>query len=283
MKNQKLFPALFCAALTLFFVLTGAAQTQPLLKRVNSKTQTVDFGAGGTLILQGAPVGSIVIEGWAKTQIEISSEIEVQAETEADLAALSKVTGYTLNTTNVYATVTSVVPDKKSLKQIDKKFNKALLTMPVRIDYHIKVPLYIDLDINGGDGNLSVSGTLGSMDVKFVKTNAYLALNSGLTNATFGSGTVDVVIPNYRWAGRFVGIQLASGTLNVQLPNSLSAEVEAKILRTGKIENSYTRFKPAYQSVPFTDKFMDARVGAGGVSMKYSVGDGTLNFLETKK
>ena len=166
---------------------------------------------------------------------------------------------------------------------MDKKFNKALLTMPVRIDYHIKVPLYIDLDINGGDGNLSISGTLGSMDIKFVKTNARLALNSGLTNATFGSGTVDVVIPNYRWAGRFVGIQLASGTLNVQLPNSLSADVEAKILRTGKIESSYTRFTPVYQSVPFTDKFMDARVGAGGISMKYAVGDGTLNFLETKK
>lgn len=272
-----------CALALGFFAITAAAQAKPLLKRTDSKTQTVDFGVGGSLIMTGAPAGSITIESWPKTKIEITAEIEVQAETEADLAMLSKVVGYTFNVTNVYATLTSVVQSKKSLKQVDPKYNKALLAMPVRIDYHIKVPTYIDLDINGGDGNLDISGTQGSMDIKFVKANARLALNSGLTNATFGSGTVNVIIPNFRWAGRYVNVQLASGTMNVQLPLSLSAEIEAKILRTGKIESTYNGLTPVYQTVPFTEKFMDARVGVGGISMKYAVGDGTLNFMETKK
>jgi DUF4097 and DUF4098 domain-containing protein YvlB len=283
MKNQKLFPALFCAALTLFFVLNSAAQTQPLLKRVNSKTETADFGAGGTVTIAGAPAGSITVEGWQKNQVEITAEIEIQAGSENDLATLSAVSGYVFEVTMGHATITSVAPDKKSLKLKDKKFNKALLTMPFRIDYHIKVPRFSDLEINGGDGDLAISGVDGGIQVKFLKTNARLELVGGSVNATFGGGTVGVVIPARSWRGRSADIQLAAGTMNVQLPVSLNADIDASILRTGKIETSYTEFRQRERTVPFTEKSIVAKAGSGGVPLKFTVGDGTLNFLETKK
>lgn len=274
---------MFCAALPVLFVLTAMAQTQPLLKRVNSKTETADFGSGGTVTVSGAPVGSITVEGWQKNQIEITAEIEVQAGSENELAMLSAVSGYVFDLTMGHATITSVAPDKKSLKLKDKKFNKALLTMPFRIDYHIKIPRFSDLEINGGDGDLAVSGVDGAMLVKFLKTNARLELVGGMVNATFGGGTVDVVIPSRAWRGRSADIQLAGGTMNVQLPVSLNADIDGTILRTGKIETTYTEFKQRERSLPFTEKSVVAKAGSGGIPMKFTVGDGTLNFLETKK
>lgn len=274
---------MFCAALTLFFAASAAAQTQQLLKRVNTKTETADFGAGGTVTVTGAPMGSITIEGWAKNQIEITAEIEVQAGTEADLATLSAVSGYAFDLTMGHASITSVPPDKKNLKLKDKKFNKDLLTMPFRIDYHIKVPRFADLEINGGNGDLAIAGVDGGMLVKFLKANAKLELVGGMVSATFGGGTVDVVIPSRSWRGRSADIQLAGGTMNVQLPVSLNADVDGTILRTGKIETSYTEFKQRERALPFTDKSIVAKAGSGGVPLKFTVGDGTLNFLETKK
>lgn len=281
MKNNKLLTLIFWLIVFGALSLTAVAQSSPLLKRTDSKTDTIDFGAGGTISVTGAPTGSIRVEGWQKNQVEISAEIEIQAATEADLALLSSVSGYLVDSSTGHVTITSVMPGKKALK--GKKFDKNLLTMPFRIDYVIKVPRYADLEINGGDGDLAISGVDGAMTVKFLKTTARLDLVGGMISATFGSGTVDVVIPDRSWRGRYADIQLASGVMNVQLPASLNAEVDGSILREGKIDSSFAGLKPRERNAPFTDKSVMAKAGAGGISLKFTVGDGTLNFLETKK
>ena len=155
--------------------------------------------------------------------------------------------------------------------------------MPFKIDYVIKVPRFTDLEITGGEGDLSISGVDGSMQLKFVKTNARLDLVGGVISATFGDGTVDVTIPDRSWRGRAADIQLANGTMNVQLPLNLNAEVDAKILRTGKIDSAYGAFKPRERDIPFGEKIIMAKAGSGGIALKFTVGDGMLNFTETKK
>lgn len=283
MKNQQLLKPLFCLAVLAAFSLAAAAQAPSMLKRTNSKTDTIDFGSGGSITITGAPAGSVIVEGWQKNKIEITAEIEVQGETEADLAALSAVSGYLLDDTMGHTSITSVAPNKRAMKGMNKKMIARLLAMPFRIDYHIKVPRFSDLEINGGEGDLTVSGIDGAMMIKFLKSNARLDLVGGVTSATFGGGTVEVIVPDRSWRGRAADIQLAAGTMNVQLPVSLNAEVDGTILRTGKIETSYAAFTPRERKLPFTDKSIVAKAGSGGISLKFTVGDGNLNFSETKK
>ena len=270
---------LLMALLLSAFSIAALAQTAPRLKRTTYKTDKLDFGAGGTLSVTGAPVGSIRIEGWKNREIEISAEIEVQADTEADLAKLSEVTTFVLEESLGRTGIISIgTHDKGLMKKFGKKFPKNLIGLPFRIDYVIKVPQYCDLMIDGGRGDLSVTGVDGTFKVNFLETNAKLDMKGGSILAVFGKGTVDLTVPSASWRGRFMDVQLASGDMNIHLPTGINAELDASILRIGKIENTYSGLKPRVRKGEFTDKSIVAKSGAGGIPLKFTVGDGTLKI-----
>lgn len=254
-------------------------QSKPLHKRTTYKTDRFDFGAGGTVVVSGAPVGSIRIEGWKNREIEITAEIEVQANSEADLAKLSEVTTFVLEESLGRTGIISVgTHDKKYMKQLGKKFPKQLLGLPFRIDYVIKVPHYCDLQVDGGRGDLTVSGIDGTMRLNYLETNARIDLVGGGTTGVFGKGTVELTVPSVSWRGRFADVSLANGEMKVVLPTGVNAELDATILRTGKIENGLTELKPRVRKAEFTDKSIVAKSGAGGVPLKFTVGDGSLKI-----
>lgn len=283
MKNRKLLR--FCS-LAIFICLTAAvsfAQNKPLVKRTTYKTETVDFGAGGTVSIIGAPAGSISVEGWQKNQVEISADVEMQAATEADLAELVKVSGFVIDDDFGHISITSVgTHDKDYLKRVAKKFPKNLLGLPFRIDYRIKVPVYCDLQIDGGVGDFNLSNVEGMMRINFLESNAKLNLLGGLVSATIGKGDVAVVIPYRSWRGRSVDVQLASGTMTVQLPLNLNANLDATVLRAGKVENALTNLKPRDRT-KFGEKSIVATAGSGGAPLSFTVGEGQLKLTETEK
>ncbi|CAN5571807.1 hypothetical protein BH18ACI1_BH18ACI1_19090 [soil metagenome] len=280
MKNQNFFnPLIF----TLVFVSLTAvclAQTKQTLKRTTYKTETIDFGIGGTVSIVGAPNGSITVEGWQKNEVEVSAEIEVQAENESDLAELASVSTYIIEKSFAHLRISSVgTYNKQYLKSTAKKFPKNLLKMPLKIDYHIKVPTFCNLEIDGGNGNLNLSNVEGAMRIKVLESNAKLNLIGGTILATFGKGNIDIVIPKSNWRESSTDIQLASGTMNVQLSPNLNAFIDGRVLRTGQIENSSDLLKPR-DSRKFTDKSIIAKAGGGGMQLSFTLGDGTLKFAK---
>lgn len=276
---MKMRNALLLALLVAVFSITTFSQPKPLLKRTTYKTDRFDFGVGGTVSVTGAPVGSIRVEGWKNREVEISAEIEVNANTEADLAKLSEVTTFVLEERLGSTSIMSVgTHDKKFIKKLGKKFPKYLVDMPFRIDYVIKVPQYCDLVIDGGRGDLTISGVEGTFRLNYLETNAKLDLRGGALQAVFGKGSVDLTLPTRSWRGRFADVQLASGDMNIHLPDGINAELDATILRSGKIENAYSGFTPRVRKAEFTDKSIVAKSGVGGASLKFTVGDGTLKI-----
>jgi hypothetical protein len=257
--------------------------TKQLIKRTNYKTETVEFGVGGTISIIGAPAGSITIEGWSKNAVEISAEVEMQAATETDLDELAKVNGFVIDDDFGHVRITSVgTHDKNYLKRVAKKFPKNLLAMPFKIDYVIRVPAYSDINVDGGRGDLNLSNVEGTMRINFLESNAKLNLIGGTFFATIGKGDVAVIIPNRSWRGRSADVQVALGTLSVQLPINLSANIDAQVLRGGQIENALVNLKPRDRT-KFTEKSIAAKAGNGGVPLSFTVGDGTLRLTETVK
>ena len=274
LKNRiytLLFVTLACAALTV-----GQSGT---LKRVVTKTDKLDFGAGGTVAVIGAPKGSIRVEASQRNEIEITAEVTIQAANEDDLMTLEKITGFVLQEDMGRVAINSVgTNDKKYLKQVAKKFPKKLIGLPFSIDYVINVPRYCDLQIDGGSGDITVAGVEGALRINSLEGNARLGLIAGGVNATFGKGDVFVTMPDRSWRGNAIDIALAAGDMEVYMPVNLSAELDATILRTGKIENSLTNLTPRIRTVKFTEQSITAKAGSGGVPMKFTVGDGTLRL-----
>ena len=205
----------------------------------------------------------------------------MEAETEADLAQLAAVNSFMVDESSTHLSIISVgAHDKRYVQKASKNFPKKLVGMPYRIDFQIKVPIYCDLNIDGGKGDLNLSGIEGAVIVKYLESNARLKLTGGAVSATFGSGAVDVTIANPSWRGRSAEIQIASGTLDVHLPPNLNADVNATVLRVGKIENLYEFLKPRNRT-KFSEKAMLAKAGSGGATLIFTVGDGNLKISET--
>jgi hypothetical protein len=282
---KKICVHLCLSAVSIFLLLAPcfAQESKSLIKRTNYKTETVEFGVGGTISIIGAPQGSITVEGWSKNQVEITAEVEMQAPTEADLTELAKVNGFVIDDDFGHIRITSVgTHDKNYLKRVAKKFPKNLLALPFKIDYVIRVPAYSDINIDGGRGDLNLSNVEGTMRINFLESNARFNLIGGTFFATIGKGDVTVVIPNRSWRGRSADVQVALGTMIIQLPINLNANIDAQVLRGGQIENALVNLKPRDRT-KFTEKSMAAKAGNGGAPLSFTVGDGTLKLLETEK
>ncbi|MCU1266383.1 MAG: hypothetical protein JWM21_2701 [Acidobacteria bacterium] len=255
----------------------------PLLTRTVSRHEVRRFGYGGTVTVVGAPHGSITIEGWAKNEIDITAEIEVQAANEEDLARLAAINGFFLDDQlNHLSVLTTGMHDRSYMRKHGKNFPKQLLGLPWKIDYRLRVPIATQLDINGGIGAINLSGVEGAVRLGAPQTEAMLTLIGGVVDGTFGAGTVNVRIPTRSWRGGGLQIQLATGDLNVELPAAFSGDIDADILRTGKIENTFPGLE-VRERTPFTEKSIQGRAGAGGAYLKFSVGAGTIRLTKSSR
>lgn len=251
-----------------------------LLKSTTYKSEQFELAMGGTVTIVGAPEGSISIEGWQKNEISVEAEIELQAQTEADLATLSSVTGFVLDKDFNHARVISVgTHDKEYLKRVAKKFPKKLIGLPFKINYKIKVPRYCDLEINGGRGDLDFNDIDGSVSIKFIEAkNAKLNVSGGSIDASFGSGAVEVNLLAPSWRGRFLNVSLGKGNMQVALPSGMNAELDVSVLQEGKIENQL-QLKPKSQD-QVSERKIAIRIGNGGAPLSFRVVSGTIKIFQ---
>jgi hypothetical protein len=137
--------------------------TGPLLKRTTTRHEVRRFAYGGAFTVVGAPQGSIVIEGWTKNEVDVTAEIELQAPSESDFDRLAAINNFVFDDDVDHMRIlTTGMHDKSFMHQVAKDFPKALLGLPWKIDYHIRVPVSTDLEINVGNGAVlsGVEGTL---------------------------------------------------------------------------------------------------------------------------
>ncbi|MDT7603195.1 MAG: hypothetical protein QOF61_1192, partial [Acidobacteriota bacterium] len=118
-----------------------------LLTRTTTRHELRRFGFGSTLTVVGAPTGSITVEAWSRAELEITADIELHANTEEELGQLAAVNGFVLDADGAhFRLMTTGTHDRKFMKKV-KSFPKQLLAMPWKIDYHIRVPAVVDLDV----------------------------------------------------------------------------------------------------------------------------------------
>ena len=133
--------------------------------RTTTRNETTRLGYGGTVTLIGAPDGSITIEGWSRSEVEVRAEIQLRGDSEQDLDRLALYNGFVLDDDVNHVSVLSTGTHDRALMKKAKNFPKKLLGLPWKIDYRIRVPMAVDLDINAGRGPISVKGVDGNIRI----------------------------------------------------------------------------------------------------------------------
>ena len=261
--------------------LVKAPPPPPVLKRSTTRYETRRFAYGGTMTIVGPPQGSISIEGWQRNEVEITADIEWQANTEQDLTLLAAVDNFVLDEdADHLRIVTTGTHDKVFMRRIGKRFPKTLLGMPWKIDYRIKIPMVTDLEINTGNGALKLTGVEGAIRVTALESNATFSLTGGSVMLTVGRGSIKLDVPTRSWRGAGAEVRLAQGELTVSLPVGFNADINADILRTGTIANDYPTLVPR-ERAGSTARSLKASTGSGGATLSFTVGDGTISIKQT--
>jgi hypothetical protein len=249
----------------------------PQLVRTTSRHELRRLPYGSTFTLVGPPDGSIIIEGWPRSEVDISAEIQLRADTEADLTLLAAVNTFVVDDdTNHVRVLSTGTHDKAFMRSVAKKFPKTLLGLPWRIDYRIRVPLLTDLEISGGRGPISISGVEGNIRVSAAESVTNLTVIGGTLSATIGTGKVNLEIPVRSWRGVGAEVRVVTGELTIGLAPGFNGDINADVLRLGHIEDAYGALQPRQTRGASGPNQIRATAGAGGPSFQFTVGDGTI-------
>ena len=270
------------AALLVFSIAVSAQQkktpelnSNPQLVRTTSRHDLLRLAYGSTLTIIGPPDSSITIEGWSRSEVDISAEIQLRANTEADLNLLAAVNTFVVDQDADHVRVmTTGTHDKVFMRSVAKKFPKALMGLPWRVDFRIRVPFAVDLDINAGRGPISISGVEGNIQLSAAESVATLKLTGGTVYGTIATGTVKLEVPARSWRGVGATFRVAAGEITLEIPGGFSGNFDAEVLRSGKIDASYEELARASRGVG--PRTLSASAGAGGAAFKLTVGDGVI-------
>jgi hypothetical protein len=253
----------------------------PLLKRTTTRRELKRLGYGGSVTIYGAPEGSVTVEAWQRSEVEVTAEVEQSADTEENLTRLAALNTFSVDEDVNHVRVMTVgLYDRKYAKQFARSLPKHLPSMPWRIDYHLKVPAACDLEINAGRGALVVTGVEGTLRVYAGGgPDSLFALAGGDVEATVASGPVTVRPTARSWRGRGLRLHVASGDLTVELPIGFNGDVDAELLRAGRVENTYPGLSPRERTKP-DERSLQARAGQGGAALSFTLGDGTLRIRQ---
>ena len=255
----------------------------PLLKRTTTRRETKRLGYGGSVTVYGAPEGSVTIEAWPRSEVEVTADVELSAATEGELAQLAAINTFLVDEDLNHVRVMTVgTHDRKYLKRAARDLPRRLREMPWKIDYRIRVPAAVDLEIYSGRGRLSLAGVEGAVRVSAGDGPADLTLSGGSVDVRLQSGTVNVRVPSRNWRGQGMSVKLASGDLTVELPAGFSGDIDAEVLRVGRLENSHPGLAPRERTRP-TERALQARAGQGGAALSFTVGDGALRIVQSRQ
>ncbi|HEY0408432.1 MAG TPA: hypothetical protein VGC89_22045 [Pyrinomonadaceae bacterium] len=258
----------------------SAVAVQPKLTRTTTRHEVRRLAYGSSITLLGAPVGSITIEAWSRPEVDLTADIELRADTEEDLTRLAALNNFFIDAEpNQLRILTTGTHDKVFMRRVAKDFPRKLLGLPWKIDYHLRVPAFIDLDINNGRGAFKLTGVEGSVSFQAQESDASIVATGGVLRVTLLRGSVKLIAAARNWRGVGANVQLAAGDITLELPAGFSGDVDADILRGGQIENNYPELAPREQTKP-TPRSIMARAGAGGAAFALTVGDGLIKIIK---
>ena len=173
--------------------------------------------------------GSIEVESWAENQIEIIAYKKVRASSREKAEKLMEYLEIKIDQSGDHLQIETIPPRKN--KDNDGGFIAWLFSLGdnggASVDYVIKVPEKMDLDLNSTNGGIRVNDCEGVIDLKTTNGKIVAENIKGSTNCKTTNGSIKVYLDKV-YPKEDMTFKSTNGSIKVYLPRDINADVEAK-------------------------------------------------------
>ena len=142
----------------------------------------------------------------------------------------------------------------------------------VQVNLTVKLPKGVRLDVVGTNGSINVTGAAAAMHLITVNGGIDAATSTGGINAVTVNGNVHATTRALP-PGSEVKVVTVNGSVTVELPIKLDADINAKAI-SGGVTSEF----PVAVSSGVLGKHIEGRVGAGGVPVSVTTVNGSIEL-----
>jgi len=227
--------------------LYGATEEQTLHK-------TYELSRNGFITLKNVH-GDVTIRAWDKNEVDLTATKRGDAR-ELDLVEIA-------------------IDSTPEHFDVESKYPRFHNNVDVSVTYELTVPRGSTLDdVSNVNGGVDIVGIEGRIDASTVNGSVHIDGARSAVHAESVNGSVHSKWAQFPEKGEIV-MESVNGRLELQLPQDVNADVQAKSLN-GSIHSDY----PITVHNAFLSHKLEGKIGNGGVSIELKTVNGSINIIK---
>jgi hypothetical protein len=216
----------------------------------------------GRLSVDASRNGGVTVKGWLRNEVLVRARVEASAENEGAAANLVSRVSIDSSGGQVRATGPESVENSNSWWSVS---------------YEIFVPQNTDLTATARNGGIDISDVRGQ--IRFEGRNGGVRLKrlAGDVSGSTVNGGVQAELTGTIWDGRQLEVTTRNGGVNVTMPSSYSARIQAESERGG-FQSDF----PVTVQGNVRPRRLDFNVGAGGPLIHVTTTNGRVSFMRAE-
>ena len=224
------------------------------------REQTVP--AIGRLNVDANRNGGLTVKGWLRNEVLVRARVEASAENEGAAANLASRVSIDGSGGQVRATGPESVDNNNSWWSVS---------------YEIFVPQNTDLTATARNGGINISDVRGQIRFEGRNGGVHLKRLAGDVSGSTVNGGVQAELTGTTWDGRQLEVSTRNGGVNVTMPSSYSARIQAESERGG-FQSDF----PVSVQGNMRPRRLDFNVGGGGPLIHVTTTNGRVTFTRAE-
>jgi Putative adhesin len=188
----------------------------------HSEVRQERLPAAGENVVDPAMNGSIRVHAWTNADIQVKACVQAAAQDASAAAALAKQVTITDGPGRVVA---------KGPSPVDRSWWS--------VSYEIWVPASANLQLNANNGSINVEGVAGTIRAHTLNGSLKLKNVTGEVDGESTNGSLSIDLANGDWQGKGLKLNTVNGSIQLHLPETVSADVEASTIN-GRIRSEFS-------------------------------------------
>jgi DUF4097 and DUF4098 domain-containing protein YvlB len=257
----------------LIFGLVSAAGLQASVREKRTYQESIGWKAAETVTVENVN-GNITVEAWDKENVEAVADVEFRGKHERYIDDVIEETSFKVERT---ADGIRVRLSRPRSSDNSSDFWGWLFGGGTRVQVNcnitVHVPAAAEIEAETTNGNCSVTGMRGQLDIGTTNGNVDAEDTAGPVDASTTNGDVRVSVASLPAAAR-MSCRTTNGSVRLTLPAKINAEVDLSTTN-GRVKSSY----PITMEGGFSGKHITGRIGDGGAHIRCSTTNGNVDLV----